>query len=250
MVSKMSLLRLKKDEMHLLHGADTRLLAILLVIMVSLPKEVACISRLERARNSLFDVIEDDIPSCNLNALKDPSVMIQNLECGNDRSFLRDTEGREDACPPSCVRYIEAIGGPKCMDEEDREKIKLYERLIADFERGQLPSNEKDLDFFLTHYALDLETFAGVVLNEAQLLDLFNSWLPEELQERVLNSWIVRCEDEIAYYKSDEVLQKVCASNQSNQQSVRTSLASSDKQTLSSYIDTIQKLPRSSIPRL
>lgn len=236
--------------MHLLHGADTRLLAIVLVLMISFPKEAACISRLERSRNSLFDIIEDDIPSCNLDALKDPSVMIQNLECGNDRSFLRDTEGQEDACPPSCVRYIEAIGGPECMDEEDREKIKLYERLIADFEQGQLPSNEKDLGFFLTHYALDVETIAGVVVDETELLELLNTWTQEELQERVLNYWIELCEDEIAYYKSDEVLQKVCVDNQSNEQSVRTNLDSSDKQTLSSYIDKIRKLPRSSFPRL
>ena len=201
----------------MLHWADTRLLAIFLVLVISLPKEAACISRLEKARNSLFNIIEDDIPSCNLDALKDPSVMIQNLECGNDRSFLRDTEGQEDACPPSCVRYIEAIGGPECMDEEDIEKIKLYERLIADFEQGQLPSNTKDLDFFLTHYSLDLETIGGVVVNETQLLSLLNTWSQEELQERVLNYWIARCEDEIAYYKSDEVLQKVCANNQSDE---------------------------------
>eukprot|EP00890_Picochlorum_soloecismus_P003175 jgi/Picsp_1/3859/NSC_01371-R1_---NA--- len=240
---------MKKVEQHLLNGAGRRLLSILVVLMVSLPKEAECISRLEKARNSLFDIIEDDIPSCNLNALKDPSVIIQNLECGSDRSFLSDVEGQEDACPPSCVRYIKAIGGPECMDEEDREKIKLYERLIADFEQGQLPSNRKDLDFFLTHYSLDLEAFAGVVVTEAQLLSLFNSWSQEELQESVLNDWIMRCEDEIAYYKSNEVLQKVCAANE-NEQSVRKRLVSSDIQTLSSYIDTMQKLPRSSFPRL
>ncbi len=61
--------------------------------------------------------------------------------------------------------------------------------------------------------------------------------------------WIMRCEDEIAYYKSNEVLQKVCAANE-NEQSVRKRLVSSDIQTLSSYIDTMQKLPRSSFPRL
>jgi len=247
----MALLRMKKGVEHLFrHGAAaTRLLSILVVLMVSLPKEAACISRLEEARNSLFGIIEDDIPSCDLTALKDPSVMIQNLECGNDRSFQRDVEGKEDACPPSCERYIEAIGGPECMDEEDREKIKLYERLIADFERGQLPSDRKDLDFFLTHYSLDLEAFGGVVVSEAELLSLFDSWSQEELQERVLDDWIMRCEDEIAYYMSDEVLQKVCAANQ-NDESERTRLASSDKQTLNSYIDRIQKLPRASFPRL